>query len=143
MKKVTTTLIAVIMGSMALTATAQAADLYCGANTEQILGSQVYNKLLYWEKTDRTKPSSRFLLADGTVLKSEELTPESAAKIADNSISFTVSFTEGRPQLLIGKVKRNSKNEINFTDVALSGPLDNSAGAFLVANGSVLMCKEL
>lgn len=131
------TILAMILGSQVVSA----ADLYCGANVEQVPGSQVYNKLVFWEKIDTTKPTSHYLLADGTLIKASELTPESLAKIIDGTLALSISFIEGRPQLFLGKVKRNESGEVKFTDIAMASSF-NGNSHLLVANGAALLCKE-
>lgn len=136
MKKTLLTVLAVILGSQA-----NAADLYCGASVEKDPGSHVYNKSVFWEKADTAKPTVHFLLADGTQVKSDELTPESYAKVIDGTLALGISFTEGRTQLFVGKVKRNKENQIQYADMAMAGSF-NGNSSFLNANGAVLMCKE-
>lgn len=125
-----------------LSQAAFASDLYCGANVEEIAGSQVYNKLVFWEKTETTKSTVRFLLADGTFVKAEELTPVSLEKIVDGTTAMSISFTENRPQLFLGKVKRNENNEIRFTDLAMASSF-NGNSPMLIANGVSLLCNAL
>lgn len=131
------TFLAMILGSHI----ASAADLYCGANVEQVPGSQVYNRLVFWEKIDTTKPTSHYLLADGTLIKASELTPESLSKIVDGTLALSISFVEGRTQLFLGKVERTESGEIKFTDMAIASSF-NGDSPLLVANGAALLCKE-
>lgn len=137
MKKTLLTSLATILGYLS----ANAADLYCGANAEQVPGSQVYNKPIFWEKMDTAKkPTMSFVLADGTVIKSDELTSESFAKISDGDTALGVSLTEGKPQLFIGKVKK-SERQIAYTNMAMAGSF-NGNSPLLIANGVSLLCKE-
>jgi hypothetical protein len=133
-KKAFVTALAVLVSQ-----TAFAGDLYCGSNIEKVPGSQVYNKLLFWEKVDQT--NIHYLLADGTLLSQKNVTPEAFAKIVDGTLVMGITFNQGKPQIFIAKVKRNN-NTINFTDMAHATSLDGSS-PFLMANGVVLMCKEL
>lgn len=137
-------LLALVVGL--LSQATMAADLYCGANIEEIPGSQIFNKLIFWDKTDTTKPNLRFLLADGTLIKSEEFTPSVMEKIVDGTLAMSISFNETRPTLFLGKVKRNEKNEIAFIDTVLSSSLKGngtSSGIMLIAHGATLSCLEL
>ena len=120
----------------------QATELYCGANVEQQPGSQIYNKLLFWEKVSSPTHIVRFALADGSIINSENLTPELLEKISDGTQVFGISFSEDRPQLFIAKVKKISTQQISYTDVALANSLD-SKNALLMANGATLLCKEM
>ncbi len=121
---------------------ASAADIYCGANVETTPGSQIYNKLLFWEKVDLSKPNFYFLLKDGTLLSRDTLTPDQLAKVVNGSIVLSVSFSDQKPQLFAGKVKRNAKNEIGYTDVAIANSYQGVT-PFLLANGVAMMCREL
>lgn len=138
MKKTILTTLVVILGA----SFAQAGDLYCGANTEKVPGSQTYDKLVFWEKMDTAKTKTLFILKDGTVIHSENLTLELMAQIADGATNLGVSFPQGKPQLFIGKVKRNKSNEIQTEHLAMAGTLDESKSPMLLANGVSLLCRE-
>ncbi len=138
MKRIIVTIAATVLSQAVF-----ASELYCGANIEQNLGSQVYNKLVFWEKADSTKPALRFLLTDGTLIKADNtLTPDQLNTISDGSLAINISFIANRTQLFLGKVKRNEKNEINFVDMASTGSI-NGNSLILVANGAVLECLEM
>ena len=136
MKKV---LVAVL--TMMVSQIAFAGNLYCGSNVETSKGSGVYNKLVFWEKADTTKKVVRYLLADGTVLRSEEMTPDSLAKVIEGTVVVGYSFNQDRTQLFIGTVKRDQQNHINFTDLAMGGSSTNGM-PMLMANGATLICRE-
>jgi len=134
--------IILIIATSILSQAALASELYCGANVEQNLGSQIYNKLVFWEKMDTSKSTVRFLLADGTLVKSDDLTPALLDKVVDGTLAISISFTEKRPQLFLGKVKRNQSNGIQFVDMALSSSLNDNS-PMLIANGASLLCREI
>ncbi len=129
---------------LALTLAAQlasAGELHCGASVESTPGSEIYNKVVFWEKADTSKSIVRFLLKDGTLLKSEELTPEAYALVGDGTLAMSISFNQERPQLFSGKVKRNGK-DLSFTSKAMATSL-NSNSPLLIANDVSLICKEM
>ncbi len=136
MKKYLLTLAVTILSQAAF-----ASELYCGANSEKVPGSQVYDQLLFWEKANPTKSTVRFLLSDGTLLKIEEATPEVIAKVVDGTTAMSITFVENRPQLFTGKVKRNERSEMQFTNMAMAGSF-NGNSPMLIANGVILTCKE-
>ena len=136
MKKVLAAVLTMMVSQIAF-----ASDLYCGSNVETSKGSGVYNKLVFWEKADTTKNVVRYLLADGTVLRSEELTPDSFAKIVEGTVALGYSFNQDRAQLFIGTVKRDQQNHINYTDLALGGGTITGM-PLLMANGATLICTE-
>lgn len=136
MKKIIGMVITVLVSKMAL------ADMYCGANIEKEPGSQIYNKLVYWEKTETLKPSTRFLLQDGTLIRSETMTPELLAKVVDGTLALSVSFFEGRAYLVSGITKRAENNEVRFINTAIASSLDGKS-TILVANGASFLCKEM
>lgn len=147
MKKASLNLKKVFFASWAvLTAqVAHAGDLYCGANTEKVPASGVYDKSAFWEKVDPSKHSMHFLLADGSVVKMEETTPEIVQKIEDGALGFSIYFAEGKTYLFIGKVKinrENGKHEIQFTDTVMAGAADGSS-PLVMGNGAIFMCKDL
>lgn len=133
-------LIATVL-TMMVAQTTFAADLYCGASAESTPGSNVYNKSIFMEKIDSEKALMRFLLADGTLVRVEEMTQEKLAKIVDGTKVMSVSFSEGKPSLFIGTVTRKN-NEINYTSTAHAISLDGK-GTMLLANQISLFCKEL
>ena len=137
MKRIILAITAFVLSQAAL-----ASELYCGANIEQDPGTQIYNKLVFWEKMDTVKSIIKFLLTDGTLIKSDDLTTVQLEKIVDGSLAISISFTENRPQLFLGKVKRNEKNEIRFVSVALSSSF-NSNSPMLIANDASLLCREM
>ena len=138
MKKAIVTGIIAVLGSQM----AMAANTYCGASVETVKGSHVYDKKVFLDKVESTKAIQRYLLPDGTVLKAEDLKPETLAKIADGSVAFNVTFVDSRPQLFIAIVKKDSKGQVNFVNVAFSTGFD-SQGAMLIANDASLFCKDL
>ncbi len=142
MKEDTMKKTAMILATILLSTFAQAADLYCGANIEKEPGSNVFNKLVFWEKMNVTKSFTNFLLADGTLIKNTDLTPEILNKIPDGTLALGVSFTEGRPNLFLAKVKRSNTNEIKFIDTAIASTLSGHE-PFLMANGASIVCKQL
>lgn len=125
-----------------LTQAAFASDLYCGAGAEQIPGSQIYNKLIFWEKVNTAVPYISFLIADGTFIGPKDINPKNLEKVIDGTLAMSISFIENRPQLFLGKVKRNENNEIKFTDMAMASSL-NGNSPMLIANSISLVCKEL
>lgn len=125
-----------------LSQTILASELYCGANIERDPGTQIYNKLIFWEKMDTTKSMLKFLLVDGTLINSDDLTPALLNKVVDGSLAISVSFTENRPQLFLGRVKRNEKNEIHFLNMAISSSF-KSESSLLIANDASLLCREM
>ena len=123
--------------------TAFAGELHCGVNIETTRGSQVYNKSVFWEKVDTSKHTTHFLLKDGTLLRQQDLTPDTLAQITNGSLGMSISFSpEGKAQVFLAKVKRNKNNEVTFINnaVATSASADD---LFLMANNAVIMCKEM
>jgi hypothetical protein len=135
MKKVLVTVLATLISQAAF-----AGDLFCGANIETVPGSQVYNKLLFWEKADATKPNIHYLLAGGILIDQKDLTPDSLAKIVDGTLALGITFTNGKPQVFTAKVKRVN-DTIAFKDLAMAIAFDGTS-PFLMANGAAIMCKE-
>lgn len=132
-----TTLALVLIGSTAL-----ASELYCGANIETDPGSQNYNKLVFWEKVDPSKPLTHFLKPDGTLLIVNEATPEAYEQIENGSLALGISIFAGRPTVFIGVVKRNGNNQIEFAETALAGSLDGYE-PLLISHGVSLVCKQM
>ena len=131
-----------MLATTLLAQAAFAADLYCGASVEKIPGSQAFNKLLFWEKTDVTKPQIRFLMADGSVLKADGQSTSQVDKVVDGSLALIISSVENRPQLSLAYVKRDEKNQIGFTAMAIANSSKDS-NIMLMANGAVLICREM
>lgn len=121
---------------------AQAGELFCGASIEQTPGSQIYNKSLFWEKAEVSKAVTRFLLSDGTLLKSESLTSETFAKIVDGTLVIGVSTVDGRLNIFSARVKKDSSNHLNFESLAMAASMDGGT-PLLVANSVSIVCKEM
>lgn len=138
MKVTILTFLAVALGSHLV----QAADLFCGANVEQVAESGNYDRLVFWEKAEPTKLVIRYVLADGSVLKSDKMTIEDHKKIIDGTLVIWISSNDGRPSLVSGKVKREINGNIKFTNMALASTF-NGNSPMLLANGAMIMCKEL
>ena len=136
MKKVLAAVLTMMVSQIAF-----ASDLYCGSNVETSKGSGVYNKLVFWEKADTTKNVVRYLLADGSVLRSEEMTLDSLAKVVDGTLVLGYSFNQDRAQLFIGTVKRDQQNHINYTNFGM-GAGSITGMPLLMANGATLLCRE-
>lgn len=123
--------------------TAFAGELYCGVNVEQVPGSQVYNKSLYWEKADTSKPTTHFLKKDGTLVRMQDLNPEILAKLQTGDVAIGLSFSEDhKPILFLGKVKTHKNGPLTFTNTAASMAF-NADGVFLLANNVAFTCKEM
>ena len=121
---------------------AHAGDLHCGANVETEPGSSVYNKNLFWEKSDLSQPKIRFVLADGTLVRPELQTPEELkAKIVDGTKWIGVSKNGERLQLMSGTAYHDAKGELKYKNVALSNAI-NPTQPMLLANDVVVMCVQ-
>lgn len=139
MKKAIVAGVIAILGSQM----AVAANTYCGANIETVKGSQTFDKNIFLDKIQSAQAFQRYLLPNGTVIKSENLNYETLAMIADGSVVFGVNFVDNRPQIYIGKVKRDSQGQMSFTNLALSAGGFDSNGSMLIANDAELFCKDL
>ena len=120
---------------------AHASEIYCGANRESNPGSQVYDKNLFWEKADPTKHVVRFLLPNGTLVDGANMSPETIAQLKDGTLALGFSFSEGRPNLFIGKTKRLANSEITFEQMAAATTL-NGSSPMLMAHGLSLVCQK-
>lgn len=138
MKKAILTTIASLLAAQIV----HAGELYCGANIEQTPGSQVYNKLLFWEKADTSKATARFLLADGTLLKSDNITPEALAKIVDGTLVIGTSTLDGKVTIFSGRVKKDQTSQIKYVNLAMAASMD-SGTPLLIANDVSIVCKEM
>jgi hypothetical protein len=136
MKKIIMTLLAML----ATASVSHAADLYCGANAEDVPGSYNYTKKIFWQKMDSQKNLSGFVMPDGTFFSTEVATAEQIAKIVDGTLNISISFQNGRPQLYAMKIKREGstiKNE--GLTAAIS---NNSNQIMLIAHGVSVICTE-
>lgn len=138
MKKAIVTILTALVSQ-----TAFAGDLYCGANVEKVKGSEQYDQSLFLEKVDASKPFIAYLLADGTVLRQQDITLETLAKVKNGDLVLGVSFNEeGKPTLFSGKVKREKQNTLKYKNTAITVSFD-SKNVMLVANRASLYCKEM
>lgn len=118
---------------------ALAASMNCAANVESKPGSMVYDKMIHSEKLEvANKSYVRFLLADGTVLKAEDITPEKMEKIDSTTRAFSITFLNEKPNLFIGRANKQGQ-EIKFTNMAASGTFDGKT-AYLIANDLNIGC---
>jgi hypothetical protein len=119
-----------------------AGELYCGANIEQTPGSQVYNKLVFWEKAEAGKSIARYLLADGTIIRGESLTQDELARITDGTLVIGTSTLDGEVSVFSARVKKDSSDQLKFDNLSLATSLENGT-PILVANGIAVACKEM
>lgn len=129
-----------ILASLFIAPSAFAAELHCGASVESVPGSNVYDKTIFWEKITDQKPTLRFLLPDGSVIRADEMNAETQAKITDGSKAIAISFSEGRPSLFLAKVKRKD-GAINYENMAVAMSLEGRK-VFLMSNEISLSCME-
>ncbi len=119
-----------------------ASEIYCGLNLEKIPGSHSYNKLIFWEKATPSQSIYRFVLPDGTLIKPDPLSSHSLDQVVDGSLAAIISYPEKGTQLLLAQVKRNEKNEISYTNVAISVS-SHDTDPTLIANDALLLCREM
>ena len=120
-----------------------AGELYCGANTEEIPGSNVYNKLVFWEKAEASSAVVRFLLSDGTIIKADStLALADWAKITNGTLAIGTSTLDGKVSVFSGCVVKNQSGNITYENLAVSVSVDGGT-PILMANGVSIVCKEM
>lgn len=121
---------------------AQASNVVCGANIERSPGSQVYDKNVFSEVAETAKAKIRYVLADGSIVKAEGLSPDDHAKIAAGTIAVGFNTAEGEWYVFSGRVKKDPFQQISFENLALAKTI-NGGTPHLLANGISVSCKEL
>lgn len=135
MKKIILTLTTLVLSTLS----ANASETICGANIETEKGSGIYNKNLFWEKADISKSTTRFLLPDGTVLKTEELKADVLEKIPNDSIIMGYSFQFDQTIIFLAKIKKDSSNVLKNEETIIASGLDGKS-VMLIAKGISLSC---
>lgn len=121
---------------------AHAGELYCGANAEKEVGSGVYNKSLFWEKTDISKPKIRYVLADGTVISPELQNPDDLKKIVvDGTLWVGFMNQNNGLQLMSGSTYHDAQGEIKYKNLAIASGVSEKQ-SLLMANGVAVMCVQ-
>lgn len=120
-----------------------AGEIYCGANIEQTPGSKVYDKLLFWEKAEPSESVVRFLLSDGSLIRTDSSqTAADLTKVTNGTLAIGTSTQDGKLTVFSGRVKRDQINNITLEDLAISVSIDGGT-PMLIANDVSVVCKEM
>lgn len=133
-----------VLAVLALTCVSQMAFaniIQCTTSTETTKGSGKFDKTLLSEQVEVTKSYLRYILADGTVLRGENLTPEELRKVTNGTLTLGYSFSQGLLNMYIGTVEKNEKNEVRLANLAMSGG-NVTPMSYLISNGTVIACAE-